>query len=76
MPELWPELEPVLVGYHQLGRDANGATLHTERESWLRANRIRDRGERTAFHRLWLAADSESARVRNEQLRAARERSR
>jgi len=76
VPELWPELEPVLCGYFQLGRDANGSTLHAERESWLRANRVRDRGERAAYHHLWLAADAESARVRNEQMRAAREQSR
>lgn len=42
----------------------NGVTLHSERDSWLRANGWTDPGEVEAGHYLFLVLESEASEVR------------
>lgn len=68
VPEVDPELAEILGKYRRLGRDANGATLYTERVALLADAGVREIGEREAWHDLFDAMDDELAKVRREEL--------
>lgn len=50
----------------RLGRDANGALLHSERISWLDENRVRQPEERELFHHLLDTAEAARAEAQSE----------
>lgn len=47
-----------------LGRDMNGGTLHSERDSWLHANGWSNAGDAEAGHYFFLVLEAEAAEVR------------
>jgi hypothetical protein len=68
-PELaqpWPgPVSEIYHGWYSLGRDANGATLYTERESWVRGSgEWEEPGEREVVHYLFQVLEVEMAEVR------------
>ena len=71
MPALWPELSPILLAYHRLGKDANGGLLYSERAAYL-AERVEDPGEREAWHFFLDVADRKLAEVRRQEFEEAR----
>lgn len=76
MPELWPELAPILAAHSTLGRDMNGRTLYAERVAWVERQAY-DQGEQDFALACLEAIDSETAAAMAEEMEAARqERSR
>jgi len=61
----WPgPVAEIYYGWQTLGRDMNGTSLHSERESWLRVNGWTDPGEvETGFY-LFSVMESEMVEVR------------
>lgn len=72
MPELWPELAPILAGHSSLGRDANGRTLYAERVAWV-SRQDYDRAEQDFALACFEAIEGELAEV---QIEEAEERER
>lgn len=61
----WPgPISDIYYGWSSLGRDVNGTTLHSDRESWLRSNGWTDPGEREAGMYFFLVLEGEMAEVR------------
>lgn len=54
----------IYYGWGGLGRDMNGITLNTERESWLRENGWRDPGEKEIGRYLFQVLEAEMGEVR------------
>lgn len=67
-----PEIERPWVGpvsdiYHgwsSLGRDVNGTSLHSERESWLRVNGWTDPGDQETGHYFFQILEAEMGEIR------------
>jgi len=74
VPPLWPELGVIFDARAGCASDANGRALRTELNSYLDDEQILDEGERSAYHRLVRAIDSETARVTTEQMEALQHR--
>jgi hypothetical protein len=63
----WPgPITEIYYGWSGLGRDANGVSLHSDRESWLRANGWGGDGEKEAGHYLFSVMEAEMGEVREE----------
>lgn len=61
----WPgPVADLYYGWGGLGRDMNGTTLHTERESWLKRNGWVDSGEQEIGHYLFRVLEGEMGEVR------------
>lgn len=61
----WPgPVSDLYYGWMGLGRDMNGTTLHSERESWLRSNGWTDPGEWEVGMYLFQVLEAELAEVR------------
>jgi len=52
-----------------MGRDANGASLSTERRSVLDEAGVTDHRERALWERLWIGADQERGEILAEKLK-------
>lgn len=61
----WPgPLSDLYYGWMGLGRDMNGITLTSERESWLRSNGWTDPGEQEVGYFLFHVLEGEMGEVR------------
>jgi hypothetical protein len=60
----WPgPVSEIYYGWMSQGRDVNGTTLHSERESWLMGNGWSEEGDKAAGHFFFMVLESESAEI-------------